>query len=1301
MTSGLAAGAATPHRSNAAYQVLIESGPPTTFETPTPSQPAKRKRNGPLSTPNPQPHQAPPPQNTAKSQPTEDLRILVRVPEEHHEWAKSLNNYALREATCKTLGLSLVDIPDIHHTATSFAIRPRNKTIRQNILAKEQEVGRCLRASKIELPTTWYNYVVPNCPARLNNILGEMVDIDQVIEDEVLAQTNLKPISENDGQNYGQTEATETTTLPTEGEGEDGTARTPRAAPSQQTRKQRAQSHSEPDGNTSGRQDSAMDIDSITVTRKNHLHIAQSNVGKVSPAHTAFLQLCWAEGIDIILIQEPWVSLAGRNFFNSHPGYDAYVPVDSWSNLDDRPRVITYVKKGTGLKTQQRRPWDTRDLLWLEVNGHTFINVYRPPHDAYIQATNILLDITPPSNCVIGGDFNAYHSLWEPDVPQPRNQGNNIAKWAATHRLAYIGEVGVQTHAAGHVLNLTFSNIPFARAEVADALHSGADHEGILITVPSPKPLTCVQHRLSVPEDKLEAFAGLVSMGLTPIPFPSATPTPQELDDITESLTGALTTAIQTVGRESKKQGHKARKNFLKVVRQEKRNFWRERVDAVESDKDLYKIIEWHNLGPSIKAPPLVVDGKSIDEPMEKAEALRTALLERFTDADDLDYDPLTAHIIPRNLIPWQAHVSEAEVRDATIAVKSTSPDHIRRLFQACINIGYHPRSFRTAEVVMLSKPNKKDLTSTRSWRPIALLSCLDKGLERLLARRVASTALAYKVISPQQAGAIPTRSATDLLACVTHDIEHSLENRRTATMMTLDVQGAFDAVLRRRLMIRMLQQGWPRNLIKFVGSFMEHRQARVRLEDTVTETKEIKCGSSQGSPLSPILFILYIADIFLQDTEHRFGYADDICVLRTGQSLEENAEKLGEDLGQILGWGAEHKVKFDPEKCELEHFTRTRDNIHSPEVAAPELNFTISEQPDTPVRWLGVWLARKLMFRHHAVTTCVLPVLTYGAEAWYAGSTKSRKIASLAKTETVPTRQEHLLDEISKVLDGAIRAVLPVWQTTPKETLYRDSGVPTAKIALEQSRYRFGHRLRAVDKEHPLARRAARRPFPPGRRFGELQPARTRLQLAAELIPEFPRPCYIPRQHLPNYGPPTGNKSKKEVAQLFRAWLKELPDSHAVVYSDGSISTNGAVGWGYAIYQNRRKIHQGKGRLGLAEVFDGEAEGATHDLIQACRIRPGQVIHVCLDNTSVIQGLTGEIPESSQDAFRTFQRIVSIASVEVRWVTGHEDIEGNEEADRLAKEGAALPADTNHKPTLAGAHRLARVRPNEQFASW
>lgn len=1115
--------------------------------------------------------------------------------------------------------------------------------------------------------------------------------------------------------------------------------------------------------------------------QKENIRIAQCNVGKISPAHTAFLQLCWAEKIDIILIQEPWVSLDGKDLLNTHTGYDVYVPVDDWSKADDRPRVITYIKKNEGLKVVQKRPWHTRDILWIDVNGTTVINVYRPPHDAYSEATKLLLDLVPPANCVIGGDFNAQHSLWEPGTAQPRNQGNNIAEWAATHRLAYIGEPGVPTHAHGHVLDLTFSNIPFATAGIADALHPGADHESILTTIPAQTVISCRQHRLAVPDDKLDAFAGLVTMGVAAIPFPSKSPTTEELDTITQRVADILSLAIETVGRPADKSGHsapwwtarcqdalkayrqarrrhqgenwtrlEARKDFLRTVRQEKQKYWQDRIDAIESDEDLYKVINWHKLGPAIKAPPLVIDGKPIEDPIDKANALRKALLERHIDTDDLPYDPFAAHIVPKSYLPWQAHISEQEIKATTILVKSTSPgpdgttvrllkacwqgikDHVRRLFEACLQIGHHPRPFRTAEVVMLRKPNKKDLTSPRSWRPIALLSCLGKGLERLVARRIASTALTYKVLSQQQAGALPTRAATDLLACVTHEIEHALENRRTATMMTLDVQGAFDATLRKRLMLRMRLQGWPANLVRFVGSFMEERRVRIRLEDMTTETQRITCGLPQGSPASPVLFLLYIADIFLEDPIHRFGYADDICVLRTGGTLDENAKQLSQDLTQILGWGTEHKVAFDPDKCELLHLTRSKDTTHSPRVSADPFDFTIEAVQEPAMRWLGVWFDRKLTFRCHvmkrttqaniaanhirslanmqrgppaatlrnAVMTCVLPILTYGSEAWYAGATKTRTHQGQGLSHEVSSRQEHLVDEIAKVLNGAIRTVLPVWRTTPNETLYRDSGIPTAKVALEQARLRFAHRILAVDKEHPLAPRAARRPFPYGRGYGGLQPARTRLQKAAELLPEFPRPTYQPKRYLPNPGPPTGNTTKSQAADAFRAWLRSLPDTHIVVYTDGSKLTNGAVGWGYAVYEGRWKIAQGKGRLGIAEVFDGEAEGARHGLYYAHRAHPGRTIHICLDNTAVVRGLTGEIPASSQEAFLAFQGLASIADVQVHWVPGHEGIEGNEEADRLAKEGAALPGD-GQKPTLAGVRGMARTKANEQFKEW
>jgi hypothetical protein len=83
----------------------------------------------------------------------------------------------------------------------------------------------------------------------------------------------------------------------------------------------------------------------------------------------------------------------------------------------------------------------------------------------------------------------------------------------------------------------------------------------------------------------------------------------------------------------------------------------------------------------------------------------------------------------------------------------------------------------------------------------------------------------------------------------------------------------------------------------------------------------------------------LYIADILLEDMIHRFGYADDICVYRTGRSLEENTKRLSKGLNQILDWGEENKGALDLEKCELIHYTRAKTPVF-PDVTVPKHNF-------------------------------------------------------------------------------------------------------------------------------------------------------------------------------------------------------------------------------------------------------------------------------------------------------------------------------------------------------------------------
>jgi hypothetical protein len=76
------------------------------------------------------------------------------------------------------------------------------------------------------------------------------------------------------------------------------------------------------------------------------------------------------------------------------------------------------------------------------------------------------------------------------------------------------------------------------------------------------------------------------------------------------------------------------------------------------------------------------------------------------------------------------------------------------------------------------------------------------------VAKQVAWTALTSSILSPQHGGALPKRSTMDLVAAFTYDVEAAMTLGKQVTMITMDVQGAFDALLPKQLLAQMTRQG-------------------------------------------------------------------------------------------------------------------------------------------------------------------------------------------------------------------------------------------------------------------------------------------------------------------------------------------------------------------------------------------------------------------------------------------------------------------------------------------------------------
>ena len=980
--------------------------------------------------------------------------------------------------------------------------------------------------------------------------------------------------------------------------------------------------------------------------------IFQANVGKISPAHDCALALADAERYDIVLLQEPWTeSKDSRCLTKTHPAYDTFSPVDSWDSTATRPRVMTYVRRDPKLIADQKRPVPTRDILWLNVNNITIINFYRQP--SYNEALNILLNWPTPQKCLIAGDFNAIHSTWQTGQ-QISGRGEAIATWAADNSLNLLNTTDTPTNAHGNTIDLAFTNIALAEATVEDHLATSSDHFTLSLTLPFISPATNQPRKFRLTtEEEIKRFTELVNIGAKALP--SGTASTAELDALAESLINTLQTAARAAGRPIRKGARRApwwnedcasaaaeyhairrifplgfneeiqlaRRAFQRVVRYAKKQYWKNLIDGFTDSQSIFKAVRWMKTPGAFQPPPLQVGDNVYETQTDKANALRNATLERRTADDDIP-DPWIP-VTPTKSIPFPTQVSLEEAQYATICTGNTSPgadnitvrllqaawhvigSHVRQLYEGCLTLGHHPRVFKEAEVVMIPKPGRRDLSTPRAWRPISLLSCLGKGLERLIARRLAWASIHHEVLHPQQAGALPKRSAVDLVAALIHDIEEALARGQVATLVTMDVQGAFDAVLRNRLTLRLREQGWPTHLVLWVESFMSGRSASIRYQDITTPAAPLSCGLPQGSPCAPLLFLLYTEPIYrIGNQKGRFGYADDNADLCTGTSLKKTAKEATKRIKDIVEWGRANAITFDPAKTEIMHFTQ-RTTRRNP----PIFHEGIRKQAGPAMRWLGIWLDRKLSFKthvekwtakaqaiayhlkslanttrgplphavHRAVRACIEPTLLYGAEAWYPGMKMPKRNQP---NQESPTRIQHLIKRMDKALKQSIRTVLPVWRTTPTPILHRESGIPPVSQLLEAARYRFSARLKSLDDKHPLATRTAP---PPSvtihksiKRRYQLAPAplQTRLRRTDQLLARCPRPQHIQRRfpdHILQLA------SKKESAKAFQRWLGTLSPHTILVYSDGSLSLEGAAGFGYTIHQNGQSALNGCGR--------------------------------------------------------------------------------------------------------------------------
>ena len=169
----------------------------------------------------------------------------------------------------------------------------------------------------------------------------------------------------------------------------------------------------------------------------------------------------------------------------------------------------------------------------------------------------------------------------------------------------------------------------------------------------------------------------------------------------------------------------------------------------------------------------------------------------------------------------------------------------------------------------------------------------------------------------------VENRGQQSILLCYSNIIYNSKRpngKKNITSVLFLDIKGAFDHVSKPKLLASMANLRLPSNLISWVASFLSERTIRLAFDGKIQEETAINIGVPQGSPISPILFLIYTRDIW-QNKAFQLSYMDDFSIALSSTSARKNCRALKEVAESLMEKAMEKGVQFEPAKTELIYF--------------------------------------------------------------------------------------------------------------------------------------------------------------------------------------------------------------------------------------------------------------------------------------------------------------------------------------------------------------------------------------------
>ncbi|VDI01222.1 Hypothetical predicted protein [Mytilus galloprovincialis] len=244
---------------------------------------------------------------------------------------------------------------------------------------------------------------------------------------------------------------------------------------------------------------------------------------------------------------------------------------------------------------------------------------------------------------------------------------------------------------------------------------------------------------------------------------------------------------------------------------------------------------------------------------------------------------------------------------------------------------GSLPKSWKQANVKFIKKIGKPNYNNPSSYRPISLTSILGKLMERIVTSRLEGYVESKFILDKEQEGFRHFRSTDNALLTFVQNIFNGFNKDESTIALMIDLEKAYDSIWREGLLTKLHGYGIKGKIWMWIENFLKDREARCNINKHQGQWFKTQIGLPQGSVISPLLFNIFIIDIFAKISSNKCKFADDGTIWKTGKDKHELVKELQKDINSIHEWSTKWRINLSIEKTEFCVFSRngmTKENI-------------------------------------------------------------------------------------------------------------------------------------------------------------------------------------------------------------------------------------------------------------------------------------------------------------------------------------------------------------------------------------